>query len=76
MKRWYPFFQVTLLTWAVHRIARALIGFPRVSFSNFKLVEFVVDIGLWTVLFAIFSWFMMRPKRRGKGVSREEDHRK
>lgn len=64
MTRWVPFVQLTVLTWALHRIAMALIGFPMFSISNFKLVEFVVDMGIYAMAFGISYWFLISRKRR------------
>ena len=66
MKRWYPYFQIVLLAWALHRIAMAIIGFPVFSFSDFRASEFFVDIGVYVIAFGISYWFVLRRKRVGQ----------
>jgi hypothetical protein len=53
VKRGYRFFQITLLTWSLHRLALEIFGFPVFSFSNFHFGEFVVDVGVYLIAFGI-----------------------
>ncbi len=70
MKRWYKFLQVSVLTWALHRLARAVFGFPLFSFSEFKLGEFVVDLGVYSLAFAFSYWFFIYRTERSKDQRR------
>lgn len=63
MKRWSRFFQIIVLTWALHRIAMAIIGFPMFSFSSFNLGEFAWDVGVYIIAFFISYWFVTRIAR-------------
>lgn len=66
MKRGYRFFQITVLGWALHRLAMAILGFPTFSFSDFDFAEFVVDVGVYIVAFGVSYWFLTR--RAGQGA--------